>query len=610
MKKTSIKFLVLADGWGSQFGGVNTLNYELCTALAKVRNVKVVCVVPFVQMVARRRRGVQLISLYDKPSRNFEQGWDAQLEKKLQQFEFRLKDFNYVMGHDIFTGPLANHIARENVSLKSIVTSTQVFEMFEGGKHFDGETAKVKHFKQVETYKQANFVACCGPMMFDKFGNLGQLAHLRKSQRIFEFIPGLSNVPLSEANNKSVSIITMGRMDEVAAKIKGLNYVVQAAGKAYKDSIGQMGNVVVTVYGLDSTADVYRRQSKDITQLLQESAEAVLPINGSPYLQDKERLFNDLADHSVFIMMSIHEGFGLTGWEAIQCGVPVIISENSGLYQFLKSEKLENHVMSVKIHSNPDKVIADLSEKIRELANNQQQKRLDARRLLALLKNNYSWKSVTKRFLECLDTGARSGIEASAQMRNNGSSLEEARRIVKSFYDDLNAKNFTDAWNALSRDFQSRGWKGEYDDFKGGYHNFRAVDKLHVFGTKAISPRMVEAMVYYEDQMEVSRIPHTDGLGSITLAHFEEFFERIEKLKTVLIQAGIDLSQVEINQLFNPALSEYLWYKPRLDPEEFQKSFPLSSSITVNRLYRIACVPCDDSWKIDRVFAVKNYSYK
>lgn len=34
-------------------------------------------------------------------------------------------------------------------------------------------------------------------------------------------------------------------------------------------------------------------------------------------------------------MLSIHEGFGLAGWEAIAAGIPLVVSKNSGLYEFL-----------------------------------------------------------------------------------------------------------------------------------------------------------------------------------------------------------------------------------------------------------------------------------
>ena len=49
------------------------------------------------------------------------------------------------------------------------------------------------------------------------------------------------------------------------------------------------------------------------------------------YSADETEILNDLREASLVLMLSKKEGFGLVGLEAIACGVPTLISAQSGL---------------------------------------------------------------------------------------------------------------------------------------------------------------------------------------------------------------------------------------------------------------------------------------
>ncbi len=53
------------------------------------------------------------------------------------------------------------------------------------------------------------------------------------------------------------------------------------------------------------------------------------------YTDDAERLSEDLRRSSLVLMPSRAEGFGLVGLEAIAAGVPVLVSDRSGLGELL-----------------------------------------------------------------------------------------------------------------------------------------------------------------------------------------------------------------------------------------------------------------------------------
>jgi hypothetical protein len=70
----------------------------------------------------------------------------------------------------------------------------------------------------------------------------------------------------------------------------------------------------------------------------EEYADRVINLHALPYTQDREQLYDELRAASVVLMPSWHEGFGLVAWEAIAAGVPLILSQQSGVYRLLDSE--------------------------------------------------------------------------------------------------------------------------------------------------------------------------------------------------------------------------------------------------------------------------------
>ena len=57
-----------------------------------------------------------------------------------------------------------------------------------------------------------------------------------------------------------------------------------------------------------------------------------------PYSDDESSIRADLWQSRVVLMPSRHEGFGLAALEAIAAGVPVLISEESGLARLLERD--------------------------------------------------------------------------------------------------------------------------------------------------------------------------------------------------------------------------------------------------------------------------------
>ncbi len=108
------------------------------------------------------------------------------------------------------------------------------------------------------------------------------------------------------------------------------------------------------------------------------------------------------------MLLSVHEGFGLTAWEAIGAAVPLILSKNSGVYEFLASVLGGPavgcvHTIDIKASHNPgspsEEDIEAVAERIAHIAKDPSASRLDARRLLAQLKS-YTWDNLAKTILD------------------------------------------------------------------------------------------------------------------------------------------------------------------------------------------------------------------
>lgn len=125
-------------------------------------------------------------------------------------------------------------------------------------------------------------------------------------------------------------------------------------------------------------------------------------------------LFRVLRDASVCLMLSIHEGFGLTGWEAVAAEVPLIVSENTGLYALLERSGGQAlgcvHSIDIRGRVDPpfysDKDVGEVTRALRAIANNQDTAKSNAQALRGLL-SEYTWEATARRLLNGLGLGAR-----------------------------------------------------------------------------------------------------------------------------------------------------------------------------------------------------------
>ncbi|MCP4353565.1 MAG: hypothetical protein GY795_49580 [Desulfobacterales bacterium] len=138
--------------------------------------------------------------------------------------------------------------------------------------------------------------------------------------------------------------------------------------------------------------------------LAEESDYAHIPINAFPYEEKRLEVWSRMRRHNLCLMPSLHEGFGLAGWEAIGLEVPLILSKHSGLFQLLCNLNAESYVQVIDITGITGQDIEPLSQCISKMYFNKQKYKDKATALKKyLLDKEYTWETTARNFLEAIE---------------------------------------------------------------------------------------------------------------------------------------------------------------------------------------------------------------
>ncbi|MEU5657536.1 glycosyltransferase [Streptomyces sp. NPDC047737] len=326
--------LVVATEWWSAHGGLSTFNRDLCTALAAAGAV-VHCVVlsaSDAELTAARESGVNLLVA---PGAG-DVGDDVRLTMRPKLPAGTSVDL--VIGHSRITGQaaalLVNHFFEDARRLHFIHMAPDEIEWLKpGGDTEMALAAEDRTETERRLGKDAYRVVTVGPHLYGRF--LGELekAPLRLDPG-FDVADGTPRTPPA---GSPLKVLVVGRMED--HHLKGLDLAARACGKvaAWRDR-ERLSRIGLVVRGVPRTgADQQRKAIEgwaDNSRL-----EVVVRV----YSADRTRLAEDMGRASIVLMPSRAEGFGLVGLEALTAGVPVLISEASGLAELLR-EKLGDEV--------------------------------------------------------------------------------------------------------------------------------------------------------------------------------------------------------------------------------------------------------------------------
>jgi cold shock CspA family protein/glycosyltransferase involved in cell wall biosynthesis len=332
--------VTLATAWGTKFGGINAFNAEMVKSLGilPTRHYELICVVPGpaaqdLREELRLRFHIRLVSL-EAEEAAFVKGSASEIVGRLNVGSEPSR-FIWI-GHDDKTGPLALELKSLVGGSHAVLISHMAYGAYQAVKTGSSLSAAEKRQRQLDLFSQADLCLAVGPMLRSHLQDL--LACVPRRPPVEMLVPGLADpteygVAIRDAASKNFVAFIGGRLEKEDDRIKQGRLALCGFGKAVREAVEGSAirqSPTLRMRGIRST------EEECLRDLLMQEAGGAVNFDFRDYTEDRTAYFRDLASASVAMMPSWHEGFGLTAWEAIASAVPVVISEESGVYRLLK----------------------------------------------------------------------------------------------------------------------------------------------------------------------------------------------------------------------------------------------------------------------------------
>ena len=261
----------------------------------------------------------------------------------------------------------------------------------------------------VLTFFKQGLVCAVGPMLLQSAEDMAR----ETNTKTIEVFPGLAAFNKLETPPNRFTPIVFGRIEKNNQAIKQIPLAIDAFATAIRgDKDTPIINNNPTLHVVGYEADDQETLEVEVERLQErvfKIADRMCNVVPYPYTHDRAELGGLLRSASVAMMLSLHEGFGLVGYEAIAVGIPLILSKNTGLYMFLEREKLEHLVYAVQINGSSlgekysDDDLHTVGRALRDIRQNEQKYKVDALELRGILlsrKDKYSWGAVANSFID------------------------------------------------------------------------------------------------------------------------------------------------------------------------------------------------------------------
>ena len=392
--RKSLKLMFVCDEWKSTKGGLSTFNRYFAKNMANYggRPIDVYCYVPQSDENDRqdaKENGVSLLTAGKLPGNPSPLDWLKCPPKELP-------NPSVVLTHGRKFGPTGHFIVKMASSTCSWVHAVHVFGPDIGkyksspSKRDDPiEDNEKKHHNEIQLCEAADAVVTVGPRLRERY------IKCLPETKVIAITPGiLEDYPLYEPSQERFSqvdkdevfdVLMVGRAQLEDRKLKGYDIIAKALS-----SLGR--KVRLTFVGSEPN-----QQTELKNWFLREAKIAKEQLTVCGY-GDREKLIRNFKAADLFVLPSREEGFGMTALEALSCGIPILVSPNTGIADVLK--KLESGKKFIVGSNDPD----EWAKRIRDASMQEPRQRYeDARRLRENYGKTYPWEQGCQDFVNLLE---------------------------------------------------------------------------------------------------------------------------------------------------------------------------------------------------------------
>ena len=315
-----LKVTLLSSGWGSTKGDLSTINRELAIQLAKNDKVEVSMYLPQCSEEDERAAAgfrVRLLKAKKKPGYD-PIDWLASVPKD--------HHIDVVIGHGI-------HLGRQVLTIKEFRPGCKWIQVV----HTDPEELAMytrpavkgakKHQAEVELCELADQVVTVGPKLKEAFACY--LRSCGKDRDVINLTPGIfsefANINHAAEERETFCVLVFGGGDSEDFLVKGYDIAARAVAML-KDE--ERSFKLVFVGAPDGEEDKVKERF-----LKEDILPSQLVVRSE---KERDELVKQFYEADLVIMPSRTEAFGLAALEALSAGLPVLVSENSGIGKALK----------------------------------------------------------------------------------------------------------------------------------------------------------------------------------------------------------------------------------------------------------------------------------
>lgn len=378
MRRQRVCFI--ATEWGTSEGGESVLNMRLALAVAKVADVSCVVLKPTSESPA----GIKLQTLAVD-------GLSSEEIVDLIHSEITVRP-DWWIGHDVHTGWIANG-CRRGLELSCVLNHMDYLSY----KPYERDSQAIqKSDRQRDIFQKADLIAAVGPKLYRTVRDLAP------NTRKIPLVPGYEAFDAARTPER-FSLMISGRLSEKTDPVKQHRAAVLAFAECVKDrSLGV--DPVLTIVGADPES------FETMTQMASERAHGACNLVNAGKISSDIRYAEVLGRQSAVVVPSIYEGFSLVGWEALSAGVPIILSKNTGLAEFVTNEHLpsfavelvdvKGHLLTTEEIAQPNEIdVSNLKAAYSRMYTEREARKKGALEARSALRARYRWSDSAAAFV-------------------------------------------------------------------------------------------------------------------------------------------------------------------------------------------------------------------